>query len=242
MPNVLSLFPGLGLLDAAFEEQGFTIYRGPDILWGGDARRFHATPGFFAGVIGGPPCQSHSSAGEIVGTEKEDLIPDFLRIVDEAKPAWVVMENVRGTLGHPSIPRSYYPAILRDWDCGGHTSRTRVFYTWPFMLLAPSKRPGDPSKSVMASTWKRGRTGSQYLADKGFLAGDLPPEEYARLQGAEPIARPLLDLGAGRRFIIHLVGNGVPRAMAREIAIATRRAMHPELPEPTLTESPEPCP
>ena len=39
---VLSLFPGIGLLDMAFEEEGFTVVRGPDSLWGGDIKRFHA--------------------------------------------------------------------------------------------------------------------------------------------------------------------------------------------------------
>lgn len=34
-PLVLSLFPGIGLLDMAFEEEGFTVVRGPDLLWGG---------------------------------------------------------------------------------------------------------------------------------------------------------------------------------------------------------------
>ena len=41
MALVLSLFPGIGLLDMAFEEAGFTVVRGPDLLRGGDIRRFH---------------------------------------------------------------------------------------------------------------------------------------------------------------------------------------------------------
>jgi len=36
MLPVLSLFPGIGLLDSAFEEQGFTVVRGPDLLWSDD--------------------------------------------------------------------------------------------------------------------------------------------------------------------------------------------------------------
>lgn len=32
---VLSLFPGFDLLGRAFEEEGFTIVRGPDKIWGG---------------------------------------------------------------------------------------------------------------------------------------------------------------------------------------------------------------
>src|SRR6185436_8832391 len=50
---VLSLFPGIGLLDMAFEEEGFCIVRGPDLLWGGDIRKFHPPAGRFDGVIGG---------------------------------------------------------------------------------------------------------------------------------------------------------------------------------------------
>lgn len=58
---VLSLFPGIGLIDRAFEEQGFVVVRGPDVLWGGDIRNFHPPAGKFDGVIGGPPCQTFSS-------------------------------------------------------------------------------------------------------------------------------------------------------------------------------------
>lgn len=36
---VLSLFPGIGLLDLAFEEQGYCVVRGPDLLWGGNIER-----------------------------------------------------------------------------------------------------------------------------------------------------------------------------------------------------------
>jgi len=57
---LLSLFPGIDLLGRAFEEHGFCIVRGPDLLWGGDIRAFHPPPGRFDGVVGGPPCQTFS--------------------------------------------------------------------------------------------------------------------------------------------------------------------------------------
>jgi len=57
---VLSVFPGIDLLSRAFEEQGYCVVRGPDLLWGGDVRTFHPPPGVFEGVIGGPPCQAFS--------------------------------------------------------------------------------------------------------------------------------------------------------------------------------------
>lgn len=59
---ILSVFPGIGMLDRGFEEEGFCVVRGPDLLWGGDIRRFHVPANHFAGVIGGPPCQDFSNA------------------------------------------------------------------------------------------------------------------------------------------------------------------------------------
>lgn len=44
---ILSLFPGIGLLDLAFELEGYTVVRGPDPIWGGDIRKFHPPAGKF---------------------------------------------------------------------------------------------------------------------------------------------------------------------------------------------------
>lgn len=96
---VLSLFPGIGLLDMAFEEEGFCVVRGPDVLWGGDVRRFHPPAGRFEGLIGEPPCQSYSSLASLVKAKGNkprfgDLIPEYARVVRQARPRWFVMENV----------------------------------------------------------------------------------------------------------------------------------------------------
>jgi len=45
-------FPGIGMLDRGFEDVGFCVVRGPDLIWGGDIRNFHPPAGRFAGVIG----------------------------------------------------------------------------------------------------------------------------------------------------------------------------------------------
>lgn len=218
---VLSCFPGIGLLDQAFEEAGFTVVRGPDRLWGGDIHRFHVPAGVFAGVIGGPPCQVFSSAGHLNAAGKSsklDLIPEFVRVVSEARPAFVVMENVRGALNHAAIPADWQPTILRDWDCGGFTSRTRAFWTWPFPMLAPPRRAGEPAHSVMATSHKRGRSDNPFAIAKGYLPGGLPIAEYARLQGADEIGARLIEHGASRQFAVHCLGNGVPLALGRYVA------------------------
>lgn len=87
MTLVLSLFPGIGLLDMAFEEEGFCVVRGPDLLWGGDVKRFHPPAGRFDGVIGGPPCKAFSRLVHIVravhGPQAvaPNLIPEYERVV-----------------------------------------------------------------------------------------------------------------------------------------------------------------
>lgn len=119
---VLSLFPGIGLLDMAFEQEGFCVVRGPDVLWGGDIKRFHPPAGKFDGVIGGPPCQEFSLLANMVrqnGYEPKfgNLIPEFERVVSETKPAWFVMENVpRAPV--PSIDGfDVYSYILNNRQC-----------------------------------------------------------------------------------------------------------------------------
>lgn len=96
---VLSIFPGIDLLGKAFEEEGYCVVRGPDILWGGAIREFHPPAGVFDGVIGGPPCQAFSKMRHLVkhqGYEMRygNLIPEFERVVGEASPSWFIMENV----------------------------------------------------------------------------------------------------------------------------------------------------
>jgi DNA (cytosine-5)-methyltransferase 1 len=101
-PLVLSLFPGIGLLDLAFEQEGFCVVRGPDVIFNSlsDIRTFHPPAGRFDGIIGGPPCQSFSSLAHIVRANGHEprfgnLIPEFERCVREAQPTWFLMENVR---------------------------------------------------------------------------------------------------------------------------------------------------
>lgn len=101
MQLILSLFPGIGLLDRAFEEvfadEG-CIVRGPDLLWGGDIKTFHPPAGRFDGVIGGPPCQIFSVMRHLnpnAGKKHGNLIPEFERCISEAQPEWFLMENVK---------------------------------------------------------------------------------------------------------------------------------------------------
>ena len=95
---VLSVFPGIDLLGRAFEESGYCIVRGPDLVWGGDIRTFHPPAGVFEGVIGGPPCPEFSPLRYLIAangyaSKHGNLIPEFERVVAEAQPDWFLMEE-----------------------------------------------------------------------------------------------------------------------------------------------------
>ena len=127
---VLSLFPGIGMLDRAFEEEGFTVVRGPDVLWGGNIRSFHPPVGVFDGVIGGPPCQMFSALAHLVRAQGYEprfgnLIPEFERCVEEASPRWFVMENVPGAPLPEADGYQVHAQILNNRWLGEEQQRKR---------------------------------------------------------------------------------------------------------------------
>ena len=237
---VLSLFPGIGLLDKAFEDEGFCVVRGPDLLWGGDVRSFSPPAGKFEGVIGGPPCQAFSRLRHIVEANgykrAANLIPEFERILDEAKPRWFLMENV------PDAPRPEVSGygiktiMLRDVWVGGETNRLRAFsFGASFQLPArfdvetlALHRP-DPERAVTCDTRQVPIAIGGSGKIKG-LGGALP-----RSGKAESIGTMLELQGLPADFfgdapftasgMKKMVGNGVPLPMGRAVAKAVARAI-----------------
>lgn len=249
-PLVLSLFPGIGLLDRAFEEEGFTVVRGPDVLWGGDIRGFHPPLGVFDGVIGGPPCQAFSRLRHLVEHNgykvAENLIPEFERCVSEASPAWFIMENVpRAPL--PSIEGYVVKAsILNNRWYGGEQHRERRISFGTRDGKGLPVRPEalmsiDEAPAVLASGGARpvpvavggsgkikatryGATERHRATRKGASAMGFKTKAYLadalRLQGLPPGF--LDDAPFTVAGKIKVVGNGVPLPMGRAIARAVR--------------------
>jgi DNA (cytosine-5)-methyltransferase 1 len=131
--GVVSLFSGAMGLDLGLERAGLqvcasqdhdkwcveTIKKNGHIAVGGDIRQLIANDpqcdfllkpaglrsGEVFAVVGGPPCQSFSTAGKRLGVDDErgTLYHQFLHVVQTLSPRFFVMENVKGMASTPSI-------------------------------------------------------------------------------------------------------------------------------------------
>jgi DNA (cytosine-5)-methyltransferase 1 len=241
---VLSLFPGIGLLDRAFEAEGFFVVRGPDLLWGGDIKRFHVPAGVFHGIVGGPPCQCFSRLVSIIRHNGyklgENLIPQFERIVIEAQPTWFVMENVEGA-PIPQIPGYVTDGSLLDnrwlgqvqsrkhrFSFGTHDGRKLSYelaalehFDWDYRVCASDFRR-TPVKLLAGGKQKnpKGRKGAlSYRGRKRDVAA------VCKLQG---LPETFFDYSPfTQRGKIEMLGNGVPYFMGVALAKAVRLAISP---------------
>lgn len=131
---VLSLFPGIGLLDMAFEEAGFCVVRGPDLIHGGDIRKWNLPyRGLINGVIAGPPCQGFSCANAFRKDpdhrsvrNSNELLQLTCRIIEQVDPVWALIENVPAV---PDVSINGEPLqriAINDFECGGRQLRWRA--------------------------------------------------------------------------------------------------------------------
>lgn len=234
---VLSIFPGLGLLDRAFEAEGFCVVRGPDVIWGGDVRDFHPTQDF-RGVIGGDPCQAHSPLGNLVRAKGYDTFPDltdeFLRIIDEARPQWFLRENVPQA---PEIKHYGYgihdfvldhAALLDERTGTGHQQRRKRRF-W-FGVRGSARIRYDLRKYLDFAAFDHAQpmhsvTGAHTCHErpKGGHGERYTVAQMLELQGlpADFLDHCPLTVSGKRKAI----GNGVPQAMGRALARAVREAV-----------------
>lgn len=152
---VVSLFSGAMGLDLGLNEAGLrvavsqdidrwcveTMRRNQHIAIEGDIRElvaqdptcahFLRTAGLSAGavfaVVGGPPCQSFSTAGKRKGVEdaRGQLYQEFIKVVAALRPRFFIMENVKGLASMPSDPadktsRPVLETILAEFKALGY--------------------------------------------------------------------------------------------------------------------------
>lgn len=138
---VISLFSGAMGLDLGLEKAGLDITISQDIdPWCaktmsankrpfvfGDIRQLLSddpecnfllspsklSPGEVFAVVGGPPCQPFSTAGNRLGTKdpRGSLFMDFQKVISVIKPRFFIMENVKGLV---SAAIKHRPLVDRD--------------------------------------------------------------------------------------------------------------------------------
>lgn len=244
---VLSLFPGIGLLDRAFEERGFCVVRGPDQIWGGDIRRFHPPAGKFDGVIGGPPCQAFSRLRHMVkavhGQQAiaENLIPEFERCVAAAQPQWFLMENVPDAPDPVVAGYAVHTFLLNNRWLGEEQERKRKISFGIRGKPAPDLRQYIRFAALQSNSWSpavlaSGSNGSHAIRYSGK---DKPKKNRMSQKGGrgsrQTVAEALRLQGLPANFFDHspltvegqqkVIGNGVPLPMGHALAQAVREAL-----------------
>ena len=221
---VLSLFPGVGLLDRAFAQartadgkRAFCIVQAQDKITGGDIRDFAGVPGLIRGVVAGPPCQGFSVANSFRLDDEHhsvknsrEMLQHTCRIITECEPEWFLIENV------PCVPDvlidgySVQRIPITDLECGGMQLRSRhvQFGSRNGDIIRP-KRVNDLTRNR-----KKGRK-TKSVTTKTDAWTDFPDLCYR--QGLdEPIELP----GWFRTAKFKAVGNGVPLRMGKTLAEA----------------------
>lgn len=203
---VLSIFPGIDLLGKGFEKEGFSVVRGPDLIFGGDICKFHVPPNKFDGVIGGPPCQDFSGKRRTPPTGNGVyMLKQFARVVTEARPLWFLLENV------PAVPDvviagySHQRIDVRASDFGLPQRRLRHFQ---FGSREDRVLVFDRSPTVTVTEPAALASGRTHSFSKLCQLQGLPAD----------YTLPSFTKAGARRA----VGNGVPVPMAAALAAAIK--------------------
>lgn len=101
-------------------------------------------------ISGGPPCQGYSTAGlKDVADPRNTLIGDFIRIINEIKPRFFLLENVPGLIGlHKG---QLFQNVLQELHDTGYCFHYEILYVADFgvpqmrkRLIIAGSRDGSP--------------------------------------------------------------------------------------------------
>ena len=233
----------------------------PDVPCYRDVRELTAEQVGAADVVcGGYPCQPFSTAGKRLGEEDDrHLWPEFMRLVAELRPTWVIGENVAG---HISMGLD---AVLSDLENEGYSCRPFVVpacavdaphrrdRVWTVAHsgeglypsgLANRENPRTASGGEGQDQCRNGSEDGQWLWAKSSASGsDAPHTE--RLGQSQPwwaegrvypethqdweASLPFNDCRWGPEPELARVGHGIPNGMERIAALGN--AVVPQIPE-----------
>ena len=149
--NVVSLFAGCGGLDLGFKMAGFNV------IWANEYdpsihdtyKHNHPNTEFCGidirllksddipdsdGIIGGPPCQSWSIGGRGLGIEDDrgKLFFDYIRIVENKRPKFFLIENVAGILNEKHAPA--FTLFIERLEIAGYNVSYKLLNTADYVI------------------------------------------------------------------------------------------------------------
>ena len=217
---------------------GVPIYNDVTTLKGSEAPRIDI-------LCGGFPCQDVSLGGNRAGIKegtRSGLWREYARLIDEIRPKYAIIENVRGLLscGIEIVMRDLaalgYDAeweVLPAAALGAPHHRERVFIVaYPngqrtdaaSRLLAPLRRiMGDRQQSVRVSDWlgvrfDRSRRSSARKAYRGCVLRRVDDGAPGRLDssgGVKPLPRDVVPVWIHR---LKALGNGITPQQSYAVA------------------------
>jgi len=233
-PTVVDIFSGAGGMAEGFRQAGYAIRSGSDIdpaaaetfiknfpeavYFQGDiaelgGRRILSRIGQQAGeldcLIGGPPCQAFSYNSHLRTTRGTvaGLFREYVRLVKELRPKFIVMENVPGILSIGS--GRVVGEIASSLGVLGYEATARIVYAEDFGVPQERRRvifiasriglPADifpagthgpapkPESNDLIHRWERSRDcDTRKLVRVWSAIGDLPGESCPFEQGLAP--------------------------------------------------------
>ncbi|MFC1828049.1 DNA cytosine methyltransferase [Thermodesulfobacteriota bacterium] len=236
--QAIDLFSGVGGLSLGLHEAGWDVIEGFEIdqaavdnyeinfpaskVFHEDVKEINFSKYKGIGLIaGGPPCQPFSVAGKMLSkNDPRDMVPQFIRAVDEARPLAFLMENVPGLMTKRNFAYSekiasdlsdlgytVYVNKLTAYDYGVPQNRHRVFFVGfiediPYGFPTPTHGP-DRKNAHLTS---------------GEALKDVPEDEPNRAKivyAQKPILRPspfagMLVNGQGRPINLRGPSHTIP--------------------------------
>jgi DNA (cytosine-5)-methyltransferase 1 len=221
-PTVVDLFCGAGGLSEGFRQAGFRVAVGQDYdaaagrtylathpgasFLGGPIQNVLPEELLYAGglragevdvIVGGPPCQGYSVYNHQRGVHdpRAGLFKQYLRIVENLRPRWLVMENVSGltSIANGGIIREIEAEMARlgyivDWkilkaeEYGVPQERRRIFFIANRVgapILFPAATHGPGLKSFVTIWDAIGDLPKLENGDKGVeFYSQAPESEY----------------------------------------------------------------
>lgn len=137
-------------------------------------------------IAGGVPCPPFSMAGKQLGADDErDLFPEALRLVREARPAAVMLENVKGLAS--ARFQTYRDSIRTELEAMGYATDWQLLFSSEFGV--PQLRPRFILVAIRRQRFKRfewpGAVGTPTMVGQTLL----PLMSANGWEGAIPWAR-----------------------------------------------------